>query len=73
MQRNRMAPFLSILMLSTLILTACGGAGAETDTIATAVAMTVVAQETEKAGVTSTPNPTEAAPTSAPEAHAIHA
>jgi hypothetical protein len=44
----------------TLLLTSCGGAGAESDTIATAVAMTVVAQETEKAEATNTPRPTEA-------------
>ena len=68
MLRNRKLAFLSILMLATLLLTACGGASAEADTIATAVAMTVVAQETERAEVTSTSRPTEADPTSTPEA-----
>lgn len=68
MQRNRKVPFFSILLVATLILTACGGAGTEADTIATAVAMTVVAQETEGAAVTSTSRPTEAGPTSTPEA-----
>jgi hypothetical protein len=49
-------------------LTSCGGADAESDTIATAVAMTVSAQETEQAQATSTPALTEAGPTSTPEA-----
>ena len=68
MNRNRKGNFLSILMLFALLLTACGGADVESDTIATAVAMTVSAQETQKAEATSTPVPTEVAPTSAPEA-----
>jgi hypothetical protein len=67
MQRNRKTTFLSILMLVPLLLTSCGGAGAEADTIATAVAMTVVAQETERAEATNTPRPTEAGSTSTPE------
>jgi hypothetical protein len=70
MQRNRKTIFLSILLLPSLILTSCGGAGAESDTIATAVAMTVVAQETERAQPTATPRPTEASQTSAPGATA---
>ena len=68
MKRNRKYNFLSILILFALPLTSCGGTGAETDTITTAVAMTVAAQETEKAQATATPVPTEAGPTSAPEA-----
>lgn len=68
MHRNRKTTFLSILMLFAFLLTSCGGAGTESDTIATAVAMTVVAQETERAEATSTPGPTEPGPTSAPEA-----
>jgi Ig-like domain from next to BRCA1 gene len=67
MKRNRKANFLSILLLFTLLLTSCGGTGAESDTIATAVAMTVSAQDTEKAQATATPKPTEADPTSMPE------
>jgi hypothetical protein len=55
-------------MLATLLLTSCGGANAEADRIATAVAMTVVAQETERAAATNTPRPTEAGLTSTPEA-----
>jgi len=68
MNRNRKVNFLSILMLFALLLTSCGGADAESDTIATAVAMTVSAQETEKARATATSIPTEAGPTSMPDA-----
>lgn len=58
---------LSILLLLTLLVTACGPS--ETDpSIATAVAMTVAAQNTQQARPTNTPVPTEAAPTSTPEA-----
>ncbi len=70
MKRNRKYNFLSILMLFALFVTSCGSANAETDTIATAVAMTVSAQETQKAQATATSVPTEAGPTSAPEATA---
>jgi hypothetical protein len=70
MKRNRKYNFLSILMLFALFVTSCGSANAETDTIATAVAMTVSAQGTQKAQATTTPIPTEAGPTSAPEATA---
>ena len=68
MHRNRKTTFLSILMLFAFLLTSCGGAGTESDTIATAVAMTVAAQETERAEATNTPKPTEPVPTSALEA-----
>ena len=68
MKRNRKYNFLSILILFALLLTSCGGTSAETDTIATAVAMTVAAQGTQKAEATATPISTEAIPTSAPEA-----
>lgn len=68
MYRNRKVNFLSILMLFALLVSSCGGAEAESDTIATAVAMTVSAQETEKARATATPVPTEAGPTSTPDA-----
>jgi hypothetical protein len=68
MIRHRKVTFLSILMLFALLLTSCGGADTETDAIATAVAMTVVAQETERAAATNTPRPTAAGPTSTPEA-----
>ena len=68
MKRNRKVTFLSILILFALLLTSCGGTNAEADTIATAVAMTVAAQETQKVEATTTPIPTEAGPTSAPEA-----
>ena len=68
MKRNRKVNFLSILMLFTLLLSSCGGVDIESDTIATAVAMTVSAQETEKAQATVTPVPTEADPTSTPDA-----
>ncbi len=68
MKRNRKFNFLSILLLLALLSTACGGAEAESNTIATAVAMTVAAQETERAQATVTPVPTEAGPTSTPEA-----
>jgi len=57
MKRNGKQDFLSILILSTLILTSCGKA-AESDTIATAVAMTVAAKDTQQAQLTSTPLPT---------------
>jgi len=70
MKRNRKYNFLSILMLFALFVTSCGSANAETDTIATAVAMTVSAQGTQRAQATATPVPTEAGPTSAPEATA---
>ena len=70
MKRNRKYNFLSILMLFALFVTSCGSANAETDTIATAVAMTVSAQETQKAQATATSVPTEAGLTSAPEATA---
>ena len=70
MKRNRKYNFLSILMLFALFVTSCGSADAESDTIATAVAMTVSAQETQKAQATATSVPTEAGPTSAPEATA---
>jgi hypothetical protein len=68
MKRNRKHNFLSILILFALLLTSCGGAGAETDTISTAVAMTVAAQETERAQATATPGETKASRTSTPEA-----
>lgn len=68
MKRNRKYNFLSILMLFALLMTSCGGADAESDTIATAVAMTVSAQETQKAQATATPEATEAGQTSTPEA-----
>ena len=68
MKRNRKYNFLSILMLFALFVTSCGNANAETDTIATAVAMTVSAQGTQRAQATATSIPTEAGPTSAPEA-----
>jgi len=68
MKRNRKVNFLSILILFALLLTSCGGTDAESDTIATAVAMTVSAQETEKAQATATPKPTKAVPTSVPDA-----
>jgi hypothetical protein len=68
MKRNRKFNFLSILMLSALFIASCGGAGAESDTVATAVAMTVAAQATEKAQATVTPRPTNAGPTFTPEA-----
>jgi hypothetical protein len=68
MYRNRKINFLSLLLLFAVLLTACGGANPESDTIATAVAMTVAAQETGRAQATNTPRPTEAAPTSTPEA-----
>ena len=67
MNRIHKYNFLSILMLFTLVLTSCGGA-AESDAIATSVALTVSAQETERAQATATSVPTEAGPTSAPEA-----
>jgi hypothetical protein len=76
MKRNRKVNFLSILMLFALFVTSCGSADAESDTIATAVAMTVSAQGTQRAQATATPPPTasssqgEAGPTSAPEASA---
>jgi len=66
MNRNRKVNFLSILMLFALLVTSCGSA--EPDTIATAVAMTVSAQGTEKAQATKTPLPTAAGPTSTPDA-----
>ena len=53
-------------MLFALLVTSCGAQ--ESDTIATAVAMTVSAQGTEKAQATKTPVPTEAGPTSTPDA-----
>ena len=68
MLKRRKVPFLSILMLFAFLVTSCGGAGAESDTIATSVAMTVAAQETERAEATNTPRPTVAAPTSTPNA-----
>jgi hypothetical protein len=71
MKRNRKYNFLSILMLFALFVTSCGNANAETDTISTAVAMTVSAQEMQRAQATATPISTasspqgEAGPTSA--------
>ena len=70
MNRNRKANFLSILMLFALLATSCGGADVESDTIETAVAMTVAAQGTQRAQATATPIPTEAGSTSTPEAAA---
>jgi hypothetical protein len=70
MKRNRKVTFLSILIFFALLVTSCGGTDVEADTIATAVAMTVAAQQTEKVQVTATSKPTEAGPTSAPEATA---
>ena len=70
MKRNRKYNFLAILLLFALLLTSCSGTDAETDTIATSVAMTVAAQGTQKAEATATPIPTETGPTSAPEATA---
>jgi len=70
MKRNRKVNLLSILILFALLLTSCGGTNAESDTIATAVAMTVAAQETAKAEATATSPQGEADPTSAPEATA---
>ena len=70
MNRNRKVNFLSILILFALFVTSCGGAEVEPDTIATAVAMTVAAQETQLAQATATPRQTEADPTSTPEATA---
>lgn len=67
MKRNRKVNFLTILILSVLFVTSCGSAEAESNTIATAVAMTVAAQETLKAQATATPIPTDADPTSTPE------
>jgi len=66
MKRNRRVNFLSILILFALLLTSCGGV--ESDTIATAVAMTVAAQETERAQAAVTPTATVAEPTSTPDA-----
>ena len=68
MQRNRKYIFLSILMLTTLLVTSCGGNAGDSDTIATAVALTVAAKETESAQTAPTIAPTKAAPTSTPEA-----
>jgi len=68
MKRNRKHSFLSILIFFALVLTSCGGADAESNTISTAVAMTVAAQGTERAQATATPKATEAGPTSMPEA-----
>lgn len=81
MKRNIKYQFLSILMLVTLLLTACGGSAEETERIATAVAMTVVAKDTEaakieatvNAQVEETRNATEADPTSTLEAGAATA
>jgi len=70
MKINRKGNLLSILILLALFLTSCGGANPASDTIATAVAMTVSVQETQKAEATATSIPTEAAPTSMPEATA---
>jgi len=66
MKRNRKFNFLSILILLALFVTSCGGA--ESDTIATAVAMTVAARETEMAKVTATPQQAEATSTSISDA-----
>lgn len=68
MKRNRKYTFLSILILFALFATSCGGADAESDTIATAVAMTVAAQETERAQVTVKPTATAAGPRSTADA-----
>jgi hypothetical protein len=62
MYGNSKVNFLSILMLFSLLVTACGGVEAESDTIATAVAMTVSAQETEMAQATATPAKAETSP-----------
>lgn len=71
MNRNRKGNFLSILMLVALFVTSCGGAVAESDTISTAVAMTVSAQETQRAQATATP--TEAGRTATPDAADVSA
>lgn len=73
MIRNRKYNFLAILTLFALLVTSCGGSSAEADTIATAVAMTVSAQETERTQATATPTATEAVPTSMPEAENVTA
>ncbi len=49
MKRNEKLVFLSILMGLAVVLAACGGNAAENDTIATAVAMTVSARDTQQA------------------------
>lgn len=55
---------LTLLAVFTLILSACGSA--QEETIATAVAMTVAAQETESAVPTGTAEKTETSPTPTP-------
>lgn len=59
--------FLVATLLLTVLLAACGG-GEQDPSIATAVAMTVAAHDTQTAGAASTPTLTEAGPTSTPEA-----
>jgi hypothetical protein len=54
MKRNRKYNLLSILILLVLVLTSCGGSNSESDTIATAVAMTVAARDTQQAEATPT-------------------
>lgn len=68
MNRYRKYNFLSILMLLALLITSCGGSEADAEAIATAVAMTVAAQETEMAQTTATPTTTETSSTSTPDA-----
>ena len=67
MKRRQRLNFLSILMLIALFVTSCGSAETESDTVATAVAMTVVAKETEMAQATVTLSPKETSTSSIPE------
>ncbi len=62
MKRNRKNNILSNLMLFALVITSCGGTNGESETIATAVAMTVAAKETERAQATVTPTATASSP-----------
>jgi len=66
MNKLDMYKILSLLAVFVLILTACGGA--QEETIATSVALTVAAQATASAVPTVTAAETEANPTSTPEA-----
>ena len=68
MKRNGNKFFLSILILFALLLTSCGSTNAESDTIATAVALTVAAQETQKAQAALTSTAVEASPTATSDA-----
>jgi len=69
MKRKESQIFLSLIMLCVLLLTSCGGSGAEDPAIATAVALTVAAHDTQAAEAAFTPTAKVPKPTRTPKAN----